>query len=107
MAGLQRAGTAPDERRASLHCVFLVLRAHAQVHQSDLKEAQQPLIDSLLKIIAAPEPYPAPGRPVRNLVAQCLILVYTHGDTKTLFDTIQTLLKPLDTKSQAKDVYKV
>lgn len=75
--------------------------------QSDLKDHQKPLVDAILKILTAPEPYPTPGRPIRNLAAQCLVAVYTHGDSKTLFDTIQTLLKPLDAKAPSKDVHKV
>lgn len=75
--------------------------------QADLKNVQQPLLDTLLKLVTALEPYPAPGRPVRSLVAQCLVLIYTYGDTKTLYDSIQTLLKPLDSKSTYKDAHKV
>lgn len=72
-----------------------------------MKDSQNPLVDSLVAIITAAEPYPSPGRPVRNLVAQCLVHVYTHGDTKTLYDTLQSLLKILDPKGTAKDVQKV
>lgn len=82
-------------------------RALQQTTGTELKDIQQELVDQLLKIIAAPEPYPAPGRPVRNLVAQCLVKVYTYGETKTLFDTIQALLKHLDPKAPSKDANKI
>ncbi|TCD62248.1 hypothetical protein EIP91_007144 [Steccherinum ochraceum] len=59
----------------------------------DLKAAQEKLIGTLVSIVTSPAPYPLPGRPIRSLVAQCLIAVYTRGETKTLFDTIQSFLK--------------
>ncbi|EKM52639.1 uncharacterized protein PHACADRAFT_186750 [Phanerochaete carnosa HHB-10118-sp] len=82
-------------------------RALQQTTGDQLKDVQQELVDQLLKIISAPEPYPAPGRPVRSLVAQCLTRVYTYGETKTLFDTVQTLLKHLDPKAAFKEINKI
>ena len=78
------------------------------VVQDDLKDHQKAVVDALLKVIAAPEPYPSPGRPIRQLVSQCLLHIYSKGDTRTLFDSVQALLKILvDTKVVAKDAYKV
>ena len=58
----------------------------------------------MIKIIAAPEPFPFPGRPVRRLVANCLKAVYMRGETKSLYDTIQAFLKILaEVKPPAKD----
>ncbi|KAF7795189.1 hypothetical protein EIP86_006338 [Pleurotus ostreatoroseus] len=73
-----------------------------------LKEQQGDLVEALLKVISTQENYPLPGRPVREQVAQCLIHIYTYGETKTLYDTVQTLLKSLvDTKSPLKDAHRV
>ncbi|KAI0688492.1 clathrin-coated vesicle protein [Cytidiella melzeri] len=83
-------------------------KALQQASADDLKESQKPLVDALLKVITAPEPYPSPGRPIRQLVAQCFAQIYTKGDTRSLFDTVQALLKiPLDPKLVSKDGYRV
>ncbi|TDL16333.1 clathrin-coated vesicle protein [Rickenella mellea] len=58
-----------------------------------LKASQNSLEERLLKVITAPEPYPTPGRPLRELVARCLVVLYTRGETKTMFDTLQAFLK--------------
>lgn len=47
----------------------------------------------MLKVVESPESYPAPGRSLRKLVARCLVLVYTRGEARTMFDTLQRLLK--------------
>lgn len=73
--------------------------------QEDLKSGQTDLEALLVKIIASPEPYPSPGRPIRNLVAKCLTALYSRGETRTLFDTLQSFLKIAgDTKAPHKDV---
>ena len=94
-------------RYVTLNPTSTPLHPNPNFLQADLKEIQQPLLDTLLKLITASEPYPFPGRLVRNLVAECLVLIYTHGETKTLYDSIQVLLKPLDPKATHKDVHKV
>jgi len=61
-----------------------------------------------MKVILAPQPFLPPGRALRNLAARCLILVYTRGETKTLFDTLHVLLKVVgDFKTLDKDVNKM
>ena len=73
------------------------------VHEQ-LKTVQTDLEANMIKIIAASEPFPLPGRPVRRLVASCLMAFYMRGETKSLFDTIQAFLKLLaETKPPAKD----
>lgn len=47
----------------------------------------------LLKVIAGQSPYPVPGRPFRQLAARCLVHLYTRGESRTLYDTLQTLLR--------------
>ncbi|KAI0742742.1 clathrin-coated vesicle protein [Daedaleopsis nitida] len=70
----------------------------------ELKTIQGDLEVSLLKVISAPEPYPLPGRPIRRLVAGTLKALYMRGETKSLFDTIQSFLKLLaETKPTAKE----
>ncbi|KAJ8482572.1 hypothetical protein ONZ51_g5279 [Trametes cubensis] len=69
-----------------------------------LKTCQTDLEESLIKIVSAPEPFPLPGRPIRRLVASCLQALYTRGETKSLFDTIQAFLKILaEAKPPAKE----
>lgn len=76
--------------------------------QEELKTTQADLEASLIKIVTAPEPFPLPGRPVRRLVANCLKALYTRGETRTLFDTIQAFLKLLaETKPPAKESSRV
>ncbi|KAH9916212.1 clathrin-coated vesicle protein [Fomitopsis serialis] len=61
-----------------------------------------------VKIISSPEPYPSPGRPVRSIVARCLTALYTRGETKTLYDTIQSFLKIIgEPKGVGKDSSKI
>lgn len=61
--------------------------------QEHLKAKQADLEASVVKIISAPDPYPAPGRALRNVAGRCLITAYTRGETRTLFDTMQAFLK--------------
>ena len=89
--------------------IWSLSASHAlNILQEDLKEQQGDLVEALIKVISTQENYPLPGRPVREQVAQCLIHIYTYGETKTLYDTVQTLLKSLaDTKSPLKDAHRV
>ncbi|PCH43056.1 ARM repeat-containing protein [Wolfiporia cocos MD-104 SS10] len=83
-------------------------KAVKQASLEDLKVCQADLESSLIKVVSAPEPYHAPGRPVRTLIARCLIALYTCGETKTLFDTLQAFLKILnEPKAGYKDSSKV
>src|SRR6266849_2905765 len=61
--------------------------------QDDIKTAQKDLEASLLAVISSPEPYPIPGRALRNLVASCILILYTRGDSKNMFDTLIAFLK--------------
>jgi hypothetical protein len=76
--------------------------------QECLKPKQSGLEAALVNVIKAPEPYPAPGRALRNLVARCLITLYTRAESRTLFDTLQSLVAVVgDFKMLDKDVYKM
>ncbi|KAL1740521.1 armadillo-type protein [Schizophyllum fasciatum] len=59
-------------------------------------------------VVAAPAPFPLPGRPVRNVAARCLIALYRRVETRTLFDTLQGFLKIVgDFKTPTKDEIKI
>lgn len=59
----------------------------------DVKAAQKDLEASLINIVTSREPYPVPGRALRNLVASCFLVLYTRGDSKNMFDTLIAFLK--------------
>jgi len=74
----------------------------------DLKPKQGELEKVFIKVISAAESYPVPGRAIRNLVGRCLITLYTRGETRTMFDTLQTFLRLVsDNKLADKDVVKI
>ncbi|KAG8794872.1 hypothetical protein FRC12_020730, partial [Ceratobasidium sp. 428] len=58
-----------------------------------VKSAQASTETILLKCVAATSPFPIPGRPVRALVARCFLVLYSRGETRTLYDTVQACLK--------------
>lgn len=60
---------------------------------ADVKVAQKDLEASLINVVTSRELYPVPGRALRNLVASCLLVLYTRGDSKNMFDTLIALLK--------------
>ncbi|TFK60204.1 clathrin-coated vesicle protein [Pluteus cervinus] len=80
----------------------------AVVPMDYFKSKQADLEKSLVKIVQAPEPYPVPGRALRRLVAKCLIALYKRGETRTLFDTLQSFLKIVgEFKAIVKDAVKI
>ena len=54
---------------------------------------QLALEQTFIKIISGAENYPQPGRAIRNLVGRCFVLLYMRGETRSMFDTLQSLLK--------------
>lgn len=73
-----------------------------------LKAHQAAFEATLVKVITAPEPYPIPGRVLRNITARSLIALYTHGESRTLFDTLQAFIKVVaDFKTPDKDMNKM
>ncbi|OCH91331.1 clathrin-coated vesicle protein [Obba rivulosa] len=83
-------------------------KAVKEAKVEDVKSGQAELETILVKIITATEPYPSPGRPIRNLVAKCLTEIYTRGETRTLFDTLQAFLKIAgDAKVPHKDTSRI
>ncbi|GLB35175.1 putative clathrin-coated vesicle protein [Lyophyllum shimeji] len=83
-------------------------RKLADVTPQYLKGAQANIESTLVKIVTAPEPFPAPGRALRNLAGRCLIALYTRGETRTLFDTLQAFMKIVgDPKAVVKEPSKI
>lgn len=73
-----------------------------------MKSKQSDVEATLVKIIAAPQPYPPAGHALRNLVGRCLVLLYTRGETRSLFDTLLLFFKLVgDPKSLEKDSTKM
>lgn len=61
--------------------------------QPDLKPKQTELEETLLKVVSGTEGYPTPGRAIRRVVGRCLVVLYSRGETRTMFDTLQALMK--------------
>lgn len=77
-------------------------------YKADLKVQQPGFEKSLIKVVSAPDQYPPPGRALRNLVGRCLVKLYTRGETRTMFDTLQAFMKLLgDFKTLDKDASKM
>ncbi len=75
------------------HHIIVTILSLLIASQDDIKTAQKDLEASLLAVISSPEPYPIPGRALRNLVASCILILYTRGDSKNMFDTLIAFLK--------------
>ena len=75
------------------HHVIVTVLSLLIASQDDIKTAQKDLEASLLDVISPREPYPVPGRALRNLVASSILILYTRGDSKNMFDTLIAYLK--------------
>jgi hypothetical protein len=75
------------------HHIIVTILSLLIASQDDIKAVQKDLEASLLDVISSREPYPAPGRALRNLVASCILILYTRGDSKNMFDTLLAFLK--------------
>jgi HEAT repeat-containing protein 5 len=72
-----------------------------------VKSRQSTLEAALVKVITGPEPYPPPGRALRNPAVRSLIALYTRTETRTLFDALQTFMAIVgDFKSSGRDANK-
>lgn len=89
--------------------LHIVWPFHFSPHiQDDLKSRRAELEASLLKIITAPSPYPAPGRAIRHAVARCFIVIFTRAESRTLFDTFKVFLRIAgDVKLVGKEVHRM
>ncbi|CAE7204243.1 unnamed protein product [Rhizoctonia solani] len=68
-------------------------KALAQMTVEELKAAQSETEATLLKCVNVTSPFPMPGRPIRALVARCFLMLYSRGETRTMYDTVQACLK--------------
>ncbi|KAG8697847.1 hypothetical protein FRC09_007607, partial [Ceratobasidium sp. 395] len=68
-------------------------KALEKLSVDSVKSAQASTEAILLKCVAATLPFPIPGRPIRALVARCFLVLYSRGETRTLYDTVQACLK--------------
>ncbi|KAG8714844.1 hypothetical protein FRC11_006860 [Ceratobasidium sp. 423] len=59
----------------------------------ELKAAQSTTEATLLKCVNITSPFSMPGRPIRALVARCFLILYSRGETRTMYDTVQACLK--------------
>jgi hypothetical protein len=75
------------------HHIIVTILSLLISSQDDVKTVQKDLEASLLDVISSREPYPIPGRALRNLVASCILILYTRGDSKNMFDTLIACLK--------------
>jgi hypothetical protein len=75
------------------HHIIVTILSLLITSQDDIKTTQKDLEASLLDVISSREPYPVPGRALRNLVASCILILYTRGDSKNMFDTLLAFLK--------------
>ncbi|KAI0784437.1 clathrin-coated vesicle protein [Abortiporus biennis] len=83
-------------------------RALSTTSFGDVKSSQNALQSILLDVVSGTKPKLVPGRPVRNLVAQCFVTIYARGETRTLYDTVQALLKVIsEQKTAAQDGHRV
>ncbi|KAI0311044.1 clathrin-coated vesicle protein [Amylostereum chailletii] len=75
----------------------------------DLKTVHSGLESTLIAVIAKGEPYPPPGRALRNATGSSLALLYSRGESKTLFDALLAFLKAAgDFKAPAeRDAHKI
>ncbi|GAA5821540.1 hypothetical protein JCM11251_000898 [Rhodosporidiobolus azoricus] len=69
-----------------------------ELPEERLHAQQTPITNALVALISPPAPTASvplvkPGRPARALIARILILLFQRGDSKTLFDVAQTLLR--------------
>ncbi|KAF8593619.1 hypothetical protein BDV93DRAFT_566321 [Ceratobasidium sp. AG-I] len=64
-----------------------------------LKSVQPATEATLLKCITAPPPFQIPGRPIRVLVARCLLAIYARGETVLYTISFRRVSRLLETPS--------
>ncbi|CAE6397949.1 unnamed protein product [Rhizoctonia solani] len=68
-------------------------KALTKITTEELKSVQSATEATLLKCVNAASPFPMPGRPIRALVARCFLILYSRGETRSMYDTVQACLK--------------
>ncbi|KAF7308406.1 Clathrin-coated vesicle protein [Mycena chlorophos] len=73
-----------------------------------LKTKHADVESALIRIVLAQDPFPVPGRALRNCAARCFVLLYTRGESRTLFDALQSFMKVvIDFKTPDRDAHKI
>jgi hypothetical protein len=74
------------------------LSSHSSV-QDDVRSSQPSVEAALVKLLTQlptqSSPAPRPGRPARHIISRCFLVLFQRGETRTLFDVVQTLTKPM------------
>ncbi|GAA95618.1 uncharacterized protein L969DRAFT_15542 [Mixia osmundae IAM 14324] len=94
--------------RGEIYLLTWLASVEQALHKGSIelvRACQTNLEQTLLRLIAGiaptspttvePVPMPRPGRPLRQFVARCFIVLYTRAETKTLFDTVRKLINAL------------
>ena len=82
--------------RPLLQCVTIIslIKQNSRFVQEDLKSVHSGVEATLVAVVTKGEPYPPPGRAIRNAVANTLVFLYSRGECKSLFDTLIAFIKP-------------
>ncbi|KAJ3163191.1 hypothetical protein HDU86_002360 [Geranomyces michiganensis] len=92
----QKIVAADTTEKKEIYLLQWLSNLERDLNQADvntIKPAQLNLEKVLLKYLSTTEP--KPSRPLRQLISRCLVILYTNGDARTLFDTlsgVQTLM---------------
>ncbi|KAL4206381.1 hypothetical protein CU097_005637 [Rhizopus azygosporus] len=86
---VQPSETTEKQELYVLQWLAQVERESKTIDVETLKKAQPILEKSLLRLISLASA--RPRRPIRFLIGRCYIILYTRGDTRTLFDTVTAL----------------
>lgn len=71
------------------------VQLHSDHRQDDLKPVQPAFEATLLSLLTSATP--KPGRPLRTLIARCIITVHKRSENRSLFDFVQEILKVAST----------
>lgn len=65
--------------------------------QDELRRLQAQTEATLLRLVTVvpsqSAPAPRPGRPARQLIARCLVALFHRGESRSLFDAVQSLAR--------------
>ncbi|KAJ3277917.1 hypothetical protein HK104_002844, partial [Borealophlyctis nickersoniae] len=81
--------SAADPEKKELYLFQWLSSLERDLRKADkdtVKAAQANLEKTLLKYLTIGTPKPT--RPIRQLIARCFVVIYSTGDTRTLFDTL-------------------
>ncbi|KAH9415275.1 HEAT repeat-containing protein 5B [Dermatophagoides pteronyssinus] len=70
-----------------------------KAEKDDIKDIQKTLVDQLMKQLSSQN-----GNPSRRLIAKCLAMIFTVGDTFLLFDTVNKFIETLKNKDDSASI---